>query len=402
MYRSAALFALFLVSILIWSAEPVDLVTISAIRNEAFQRSQVMEILSHLTEDIGPRLTGSPAMMEANNWTRDKMAEWGLDSHVEPWGEFGRGWTFSRVSLHMTAPHAVPIPALPSAWTQGTNGPVSGSVLILDEDQEDLEAYRGKLEGKILLLSEEADIEPNDEPTFSRYDEADLAELQQYEISGGRGGEWRKRIIKRITQSRARNQFFREEKVLAILKPSSLAGGVIRVHRGGSHDPKDPEGIPELVTTTEHYNQLHRLVAAGKEVTLELNVTANFLYDDLQGYNTIAEIRGSAKGTGVVMLGAHMDSWHGGTGATDNGAGVAVMMEAVRIIQALNLKPKRTIRVALWSGEEQGLMGSRGYVSQHFAEREESAEEKNSDVPSFLRESKGALILKPEYDTFSA
>ena len=386
------------------AGEPVDLVAVSAIREEAFKRSQVMDVLTHLTEVIGPRLTGSPAMLEANKWTRDKMAEWGMDGKVEAWGEFGRGWSFSRVSIHMLAPRQFPLLALPSAWTPGTDGAVTGTVMILElNSKEDLENYRDKLAGKILLLADTADIETGEEPEFKRHDPTTLEELQQYEISKGRGNSWRKRIMRRIMLSRARNQFFRDENVLAILKPSSFSGGVIRAHRGGSHNPDDPIGIPELVLTSEHYNHLHRLVSAGTEVSLELDVTARFHQDDLQGYNTIAEIRGSDKADEVVMMGAHLDSWHGGTGATDNAAGVVVMMEAARIIAALDLKPRRTIRVALWSGEEQGLLGSRGYVSKHFAERKEDpAAQTDDNLPTFLRQSNGPLIFKPEHEKFSA
>jgi len=388
-----------------YAGEPVDLEAVTAIRQEAFGNSQITEIISHLTDVIGPRLSNSPQMTEANNWTKEKMEEWGLNAQVEAWGEFGRGWSFSHCSVHMTAPRKFPLLALPSAWTPGTKGPVSGTVIKLKiESKADMEEWKGKLAGKILLLNDPREIPQADKPLSTRFDDHELAELSEFRIKapGNNQGNWRKRYMKRRQMRKILPAFLAEEGVVATLASSNFYGGIVRVSGGGSREKGEPYGVPRLVLSAEHYALVARMLEREAEVTLEIDVKAQFHEEDSMGYNTIAEIEGTDKKAEIVMLGGHLDSWHGGTGATDNAAGVAVAMEAVRILKAIGVKPRRTIRVGLWSGEEQGLLGSRGYVNKHLAEREEPKDKEQKDLPRWARKEQGKLILKPEHEHFSA
>ncbi|MGP1664782.1 MAG: M20/M25/M40 family metallo-hydrolase, partial [Rhodanobacter sp.] len=344
--------------------EPVDLDMVSKIRQEAFHHSQVMATLGHLTENIGPRLTNSPQMSQANAWTREQFTAWGLANvHDEAFDDFGRGWEFSNASVQMLSPRAFPLHALPKAWTPGTNGPVEGDVVAVTiKKLADLDKYKGKLAGKILLLDEARDYKRGVDADSHRHDDAGLAELQAFsipkEISRDRAKQL-KRYTDRVELAKATHAFFVTEGALAALSVSGWDNGILRVGGGGSRKAGESVGVPELVMASEHYNQLARAVENKQPVKLRVNVQARFTDEaDQPGYNTIAEIPGSGrKANEIVMLGAHMDSWHTGTGASDNGAGVAVMMEAMRILKAVGAKPHRTIRVALWSGEEQGLIG---------------------------------------------
>jgi len=384
--------------------EPVDLVTVSGIREQAFENSEVNELITYLTDHIGPRLTGSPGMMRANEWTRDKLAEWGLENaRVEPWGEFGRGWGYTKCSIHMVTPHEMTLVGLPAAWTGGTNGIVRGEVIRAEiRSEKDMEAWKGKLAGKILLVDEAREIPQAFDSLATRHDHDSLDDLCNVEVRdrGNRGDGWRARARKRYEMADKLRQFLVDEGVVATVGTSSFYGGVVRLTSGGSRDPEDIYGVPKIVLTAENYTYLSRLVADDVSVSLELDIEVEWYEDDLQAYNTLAEIPGTDKADEIVMLGAHLDSWHAGTGATDNGAGVVVMMEAVRILKALGVQPRRTIRIALWSGEEQGLLGSRYYVSEHFAGYPES--EDQSDLPRWLREDQGELEFKPGYEKVSA
>jgi len=389
--------------------EPVDLDMVSRIRQEAFHRSQVMATFSHLTENIGPRLTNSPQMAQANAWTREKFNDWGLANvHDEAFDDFGRGWEFSDASVEMLSPRTLPLHALPKAWTPGTRGPVEGEVMAVTiKKLADLEKYKGKLAGKILLLNEAREYKRGVEADSHRHDEAGLAELQAFAVPKDADKDRAKRIktyTERQELARATNKFFVAEGVLATLSISGWDNGIIRVGGGGSRKAGESVGVPELAMAAEHYNQLARAVERKQAVKLRVNVKARFTDEANQpGYNTVAEIPGSGSKAGeIVMLGAHMDSWHTGTGAADNAAGVAVMMEAMRILKAVGAKPKRTIRVALWSGEEQGLIGSQAYVAKHFAAYPEPTDPAQKALPASLRESTGALQKKRDYDRFSA
>lgn len=389
--------------------EPVDLDMVSRIRQEAFHRSQVMATFSHLTENIGPRLTNSPQMAQANAWTRGKFSEWGLvNVHDEAFDDFGRGWEFSDASVEMLSPRTLPLHALPKAWTPGTNGPVEGEVMaVAIKQRADLDKYKGKLAGKILLLNEAREYKRGVEADSHRHDEAGLAELQVFAVPRDADTDRARRVrtyTERQELARATNEFFVAEGVLAALSISGWDNGIIRVGGGGSRKAGESAGVPELAMAAEHYNQLARAIERKQPVKLWVNVKARFTDEANQpGYNTVAEIPGSGSKAGeIVMLGAHMDSWHTGTGAADNAAGVAVMMEAMRILKAVGAKPRRTIRVALWSGEEQGLIGSQAYVARHFAAWPEPTDPKQKALPASLREPTGALQKKREYDRFAA
>ncbi|MEW9572959.1 M20/M25/M40 family metallo-hydrolase [Rhodanobacter sp. Si-c] len=389
--------------------EPVDLDMAGRIRQEAFHHSQVMDILGHLTEDIGPRLTNSPQMAQANAWTQEKFKGWGLANvHDEAFDDFGRGWEFSEANVEMLAPRTAPLYALPKAWTPGTNGPVEGEVMRVSiKTRKDLDQYKGKLKGRILLLDDARAYKPGTEADWQRYDDAGLAELQGFTLPKGPSRD-RAALLKRYAErqelARATNEFFVAEGVLATIAISGWDNGIIRVGGGGSRRAGESVGVPELAMMAEHYNPLVRALERKETVKLRVDVKARFTDDSNRpGYNTIAEIPGSGgKANEIVMLGAHMDSWHTGTGASDNGAGVAVMMEAMRILKAVGAKPKRTIRVGLWSGEEQGLIGSRAYVAKHFASYPEPTDPAQKALPAFLREPTGTLQKQPGYERFAA
>jgi len=388
--------------------EPVDLDMANRIRQEAFHHSQVMDTLGYLTETIGPRLTNSPQMAQANAWTRSKFNEWGLaNAHDEAFDGFGRGWEFTEASVQMLGPRNVPLHALPKAWTPGTNGPVQGEVVkVAIKTRADLDKYKGKLSGKIVLLDDAGTYKRGVEPDSHRYDDAELSEMHSFELpkaASGDRGDRLKRYTERLELTKATNEFFQAEGVLATINVSRHGDGIIGVSGGGSRKAGESVGVPALVMSLEHYNPLVRAVEADKPVKLRVDVKARFTDDtDQPGYNTIAELPGSNKAGEVVMLGAHMDSWHAGTGASDNGAGVAVMMEAMRILKAVGAKPRRTIRVALWSGEEEGLIGSQAYVDQHFASYPEPTDPAQKALPSFFRQSTGKLQKTKDYDRLAA
>lgn len=404
-----------LVSVLLVPALPaeerVDLDMMTKIRLEGFRDSKVMDTASRLMDSIGPRLTGSPDMKKANDWTRKQLESWGLsNAHLESWGPFGRGWSYEESSVRMIAPDQSEMLALPVAWTPGTNGPIrAAAVKFKLAEKEDLEKARGKLAGKILLNGELREVRPQEKPLSERYSEKGLADLGVYEIPGAapyrRGGQPfnREDFIKRRQFQRDLAKFLSEEKVAAVIEPGpQLEGGTFRVQGVSNGWKKDaPPAVPTLVMAIEHFGRIARMLDRKEEVQLEVDVRTRFHDEDEMSYNTVAEIPGSDKKEEVVMLGGHMDSWHGGTGATDNGAGVVVAMEAVRILKALNVRPKRTIRIALWSGEEQGLLGSRAYVAQHFGSRPQPRGG-DSDLPSFMRPETGPLTVKPEHAKLSA
>ncbi|HVE65917.1 MAG TPA: M20/M25/M40 family metallo-hydrolase, partial [Thermoanaerobaculia bacterium] len=382
--------------------ERVDYDMVTRIRHEGFRNSKVMEIASALTDRIGPRLTGSPGMKKSNEWTRDKLAEWGLaNARLESY-PFGRGWSYESATVRMTSPDVAPLSALPKAWSPGTNGPVRGKVVLAKHTtREELEKQKGKLKGLIVLTDEMREVRPQEKAALDRYDDTELAELERYEIPPSRSPFGPEEFRLRREFRRALNVFLEEEKPLAVIDPGRLDGGAFHVQGGGSWRKGEPAGVPALVMAIEHYGRIARLLESKQTVELEVDVKARFHDDDPMAYNTVAEIPGSDRSGEIVMLGAHMDSWHGATGATDNAAGVAAAMEAVRILKAIGAKPRRTIRIALWSGEEQGLFGSEKYVLDHFASKPLPADPKERENFS-LRRSPGPLTLKPEHAKLSA
>jgi hypothetical protein len=361
---------------------------INRIKDEGLKRSQVMQTLSYLSDVIGPRLTASPGMKRANEWTRDQLTKWGLqNAHLEPFGPFGRGWTLQRFSAQVSEPLAIPLIAYPKAWSTGTAGPLTAEVVYVDARTEaDLEQYKGKLNGKIVLTSPVREVPAHFDAQGTRLNEKDLltlADAPEPRPNPGRGNFGNAfRNAQLFTNTRMR--FFDQEGAAMLIDPSRGDGGTIFVQSASTvppapdpnaatparpmspYDKSKPKVIPQLVVAIEHYNRIVRMLQAGEAVKMTVDLAVAWQDADLMGYNTVAEIPGTDLKDEVVMLGGHMDSWHSGTGATDNAAGVSVAMEAVRIIQALGLKPRRTIRIALWSGEEQGLLGSRAYVAEHF------------------------------------
>lgn len=355
------------------SQEPVDLQAIYKIKEEGLQRSKVMDITSYLTDVHGPRLTGSPNIRAAGEWAVREMQSWGLANvKLEPWGPFGRGWTNDRFVGHMLAPSVGPLIGYPKAWTPGTNGPVKAEAIIaLLNSDRDLDAFRGKLKGKYVLTAAVRPVTAHFDPEARRYTDAELAERARQPVGppSGRGGERGGGPGADQGFPQRRTAFLVSEGVIATLEPGRGDGGTVFVQGGGSRTASDPPTVPQIVLAVEHYNRLVRIVDKKIPVMLEFDVKNTFYDSDLNAFNVVAEIPGSDRADELVMLGAHFDSWHSGTGATDNAAGSAVMMEAMRILKTTGLRLRRTVRIGLWTGEEQGLLGSRAYVDQQFATR---------------------------------
>jgi len=392
-----------------WSQAPqekVDLETITRIRYEGFHNSKVTELASGLMDSIGERLTGSPNMKRANDWTRDKLTEMGLsNAHLEAWGPFGRGWANQYVNARMTSPDITPLIVYSKAWTPGTTGAVAGKCIRANiEDKKDFDKYRGKLAGMIVIFGPDAEVKPIVESPYKRLGDDDLAKIGEYQIPGERPPFRLSEMLRRRQFIKDLNQFFADEKVLAVIDHSrgTSGGGTVFVQSGGSYKPGETTTIPQLTMASEQWNRIARLLDQKKDVSVELNVTNSFYDDDPMQYDTIAEIPGTDRKDEVVMLGAHLDSWHAGTGATDNGAGSVVMMEAVRILKALDVKPRRTIRIGLWSGEEEGLLGSQGYVEQHFGSRPPMEDPNMKGMPTLLRREAGPVTVKPDQAKVSA
>ncbi len=363
-----------------------------------------MEIEGQLTDVIGPRLTGSPAMKRANDWTREQFSEWGLsNSHLESFN-FGRGWANDYTQVRMVAPQNAEIIAYPKAWTVSTNGVLRASVVKAKlATKEDLDKYKGQLAGKIVLNGDMREIKPGDKPALKRYDDKDLSEIAQYEIPSEKPRFSREETAQRIAFQKTLNQFLMDEHVAAIVDPSRAGeAGLVFVQGGASYEPNTPAGVPSVVMAIESYGRISRLIDRSIPVELEMDIRNQFYDSDLNAYNTVAEIPGTDKSGEIVMLGAHLDSWHGGTGATDNAAGSAITMEAIRILKAIGVKPRRTIRIALWSGEEEGLLGSVAYVKEHFGSHADPTDPKELAMPAFLRKDDTPLNLKPEQAKVSA
>src|SRR5262245_37071632 len=347
-------------------SEKVDLDAVYKIKDEGLQRSKVMEIESYLTDVYGPRLTGSPNIKEAADWAQKTMKEWGLANvKTESW-PFGRGWQNQRFVASAVTPRAYPLIAYPKAWTPGTNGPVTGeAVIAVVNSEKDFETYRGKLRGKFVLSMNMRDVPPQWEALGHRYTDAELADLAKQPGAGrGRG---RGNFDQSFTAKR--NQFWLDEGVAAVLDFSSRGdGGTLFVQGGGPRDPKQPPVASQVTLAIEHYGRIWRTLEKKIPVTLTMDIDNKFYDADLNAFNIVGEIPGTDKADELVMLGAHFDSWHTGTGATDNAAGSAVMMEALRILKTTGVKLRRTVRIGLWAGEEQGLLGSREYVKAHFGD----------------------------------
>jgi len=352
-----------------------DYDAIFKIKDEGFSRSQVMEIESYLTDVYGPRLTNSPNVKAAAEWTTKKMGDWQLANvKAESWEPFGRGWSNGKFFAEMVGPRPFILIGYPKAWTPGTNGPVTADVVYAAiTKEEDMQKFKGQLKGKMVITQAPDPVLPHFEADAKRYTDAELADLASYQIPGAVD----KAREDRIAQFRAQRElqtkmtkFFIDEGVVAWLEDQRGDDGTVFAQQGGSRDPKDPPSLPRVALAAEHYGRIYRLVEKKIPVSITLDIENKFYDDDLKSFNITGEIPGTDKADEIVMLGGHFDSWQAGTGATDNGAGSAVMLEAIRILKASGLKMRRTVRIGLWTGEEEGLLGSRAYVKQHFGDPE--------------------------------
>ncbi|MBV8552928.1 MAG: M20/M25/M40 family metallo-hydrolase [Acidobacteriaceae bacterium] len=372
--------------------ESVDLRVVNSIRDEAFgSKSKVMDTAFYLTDVYGPRLTGSPNIKAAGQWAIKRMTDWGLaNAKMEPWGPFGRGWYCTRFSASMTEPGFSPLIGFARPWSPGTGGPVRGqAIMAVISSPQDFEKFKGKLRGKIVLIANPTPSEMLTAPLAHRLTDAELqSEATAPDPTSGnpaglpvgflfdrpapqreRGGQG-PRVNNREFRKQL-NKFLKDEGVLVVLSSglgtTMTDGGDVFATAAGSQDPTQELPPPSVALASEHYNRIARLLDHNIPVTLEFDIDAKFT-EPADSFNITAEIPGTDPNAGVVMLGGHFDSWTGGTGATDNAAGAAVAMEAVRILNSLGLKMRRTVRIALWSGEEEGLLGSRAYVKQHFGD----------------------------------
>ena len=388
-----------------------DLGIVGRIKTEAFDNSRVMDTLGYLSDVYGPRLTASPEFREAADWVVKRLQSYGLeDVRLEKWGPIARSWSLKQASLEMLEPRYAALDAAALAWSDNTRGPIIGEPVLTPfgngrqgqdpkKQEADLNnyisAWKGKLKGKIVLLTPLRDVVPGTQPLFSRYTDKELGELgvaplpvaKLSDLSNlkfpedpneerrfvqslpawvrDRFGEQRRQLTSR------RVKFWRDEGVLAAVNTSdSSRDGLVFAQAAGSYDAKDPLAPPTFVLSREQYNRILRLLDKKLPVKLRVNLQAETSDRNVDSYNLVGEIPGGARKEELIMIGAHLDSWHSGTGATDNAAGSAVMIEVMRILKALNLKLDRTVRIALWSGEEQGLFGSKAYVKEHFGDPE--------------------------------
>jgi hypothetical protein len=364
------------------TAEKLDAAALAKIKDEGLNRSKVMETAFYLTDVCGPRLAGSEGLARANAWTKKRLTDYGLaNANVEAWGDFGRGWDIDKSYVAMTAPYYHAMIGVPKAWTPGTAGSLRKAVAYVNVKTEaDLAKYQGQLRDKIVVLPVATPPQPNFEPDAKRLSAEDLQKMADAPAGGAPtaanrpaepDAEARRTAMLAARALRTKvSEMLMTEGAAAILSPGRGTDGTVFTTNGAPYAADAKPVLPELEMSSEDQLRLIRLVEAGIPVEIELETKTHFQTQDLKGYNVVAEIPGTDKKlkSEVVMLGGHLDSWHAATGATDNAAGVAVMMEAVRILKASGLKPRRTIRIALWGEEEEGLHGSRNYVKNHFAD----------------------------------
>src|SRR5579863_4689416 len=393
------------------ATESLDLEMYQRIRDEGLNHSHVMEYGSGLMDGIGARLTGSPNVKRANEWTRDQFTAMGCsNAHLEDWGEFGMGWRQLNAWVRMSAPDTAVFIGQALPWSPPSHGAVSGRAVWVDaKDEKDLEKYKGKLTGKIVFFGEMRDVKPVDKPLWERRDDANLKTTVEYPVHVGEAQDGFQEFIKRLEFREKVGKFLADEHAAGIVVPSrdgrnnGGSGGTV-FDDGGSgmgwftYQRQHAEQLPIVVMAIESYGRVYRLLKANVPVTVEMEVETEFTGDHEHGFDTIAEIPGTDPKLKdeVVMVGGHLDSWASATGATDNGAGTVVAMEVMRILNALKIQPRRTIRVALWTGEEQGLFGSIGYVKQHFGSAPLSTAPDQVNLPDWLRKPAGPLQLKPE------
>jgi hypothetical protein len=405
------------------ATESIDLAMYQRIRDEGLNHSHVMEFATALMDGIGPRLTGSPNLKKANEWTRDTLTKIGLENaHLEDWGEFGLGWQQLNTWARMTVPDTAILIVQATPWSPSTPGPVTGDVVFVSiQSDKDFDQYKGKLAGKVVLFGAMREVPPVDKALFERYTDKELEDMAEFPVNANAGGippEMQARLRERMERLRLIDkiaQFFADEKVAAVIEPSrdgkngGGSGGTFFDDNGATlgrtpYIADKAVKIPVVVAAIESYGRLYRLTQAHAPVSVEINVETKVTGEHEHGFDTVAEIPGTDPKLKeqVVMLGGHLDSWIAGTGATDNGAGTIVAMEAVRILKALDIKPRRTIRIALWTGEEEGLFGSKGYCTIHFGSAKLSTAPDQLQLPEFMRRATGPLEVKPEQKVISA
>ncbi|HOW84827.1 MAG TPA: M20/M25/M40 family metallo-hydrolase [Candidatus Aminicenantes bacterium] len=359
-------------------ADAPDTAMLNRIWLEGTNNSKVMEHMSWITDVFGPRIPGSPAYDQAAAWAKKRFAELGLaNAAIEPAGELGLGWSYEYVSAHMTAPSYMPILAYPRPWTGSTMGRITGHPLLAPvSSKADLEKYKGRLKGAIVLVKEPRPVQPSFSAPASRLDDKGLREIEATPIpvrpakpeeSEAGPVKWEEL-----------EEFYKNEGVGCLVEPSSGSRsdfGTVKVdaYGGNGKDQVTRGQSPRIIVAAEQYDRICRILGLGVPVTLEIEVRTTLYDKDTQGYNVTAEIPGTDKKDELVMLGGHLDSWTGGTGAVDDASGCAVAMEAMRILKALGVRPRRTIRAAFWTGEEEGFYGSRGYVVRHFGDTDKQS-----------------------------
>lgn len=433
-------------------SEPLDADMVKKIKEEGLERSKVMDTISYLTDVHGPRLTGAPETKIAGEWARKRMEEWGLENaHLESWGPFGRGWSLQSYRANVVAPQFFSLIAYPKAWTPSTPTTVKGEVIYLDASTpEELKKYQGKLGRAIVLLSPPREVKPWFDPPGARTTDAELLALANADPASPRrrrppGAEGsaapgapgasaaasaaapadaaQRRMNDARSAMQIQNdkwQMAYEEGAAVVLEPGRGDGGTVFVQSAtmprradADRDLRSPgEGgpltrgarpwtvdsppiLPQMVVAAEHYNRLVRMIQRGAQPQLEIDIESTYHDGDVNSFNVIAEIPGTDLKDEIVMIGAHFDSWHAGTGATDNAIGCGVVMEAMRILKTIGAVPRRTIRVGLWTGEEQGLLGSRAYVNEHFGTLKQPARSGDEG------ERRPTLEVKPEFEKFS-
>ncbi|HLY19622.1 MAG TPA: M28 family peptidase [Bryobacteraceae bacterium] len=390
-----------------WTQQKFDLGLVGRIKTEAYDHSKVMDHLSWLSDVYGPRLTASPEFFQAAEWAAGRLREIGLSNvHLEPWGPFGRSWSAEQWSVEMVEPRYAPLNATPLAWTEGTNGPITGELILapmkrtfdLKKAREEFEAYKkqwtGKLRGKFVMLADPKVPGEQSKPQFKRYTDAELGEIAAAPTHAAKNyaklddlkfpedpdelgkffaslpdSTFDDLFYGHIALQTERNRFFVQEDALGLLiRDDRSHQGTTNAEQAGAHKSEVPLAPPTFTVTAEHYNRIARIMEKNRPVKVRVSLKVKASDKDVDSANIIGEIPGGKKKDDVVMIGAHFDSWHAGTGATDNGVGSAVMIEVMRILKTLNLTMDRTVRIGLWSGEEQGLYGSEAYVKQHFGD----------------------------------
>jgi hypothetical protein len=352
---------------LVSSASGAAVTDTSRIVDEGMNRSQVMLSAHELLDDIGPRLTISTNMRKAQDWAVTKFTRYGLSNVHREGFTFGRGWDLIGSSVRLVTPRPMPLTAIPIAWTPAAKG-VTGPVIVAPMNRpEHFAAYRGKLAGKVVMITLPGDGSEPSEAPFHRLTSEEIAKEDKYDVPHFDPDE-KNGFLKRIDFYRQADKFLASEGALAIVRKARTDGKLV-FGEGYQHAIGDSPKLPTVEIAAEDYRRIARMAKLGENPVIAIDSDVRYLDDDSRAYNVIADLPGTDPKAGYVMAGAHFDSWVAGDGAADNGAGSLVVTEAARILRQLGVRPKRTIRFALWSGEEQGLYGSANYVQQHLAAR---------------------------------